>query len=178
MSVPTIGLMLGDATGIGPEICAKVLAAGKLRERVRLVVVGDARVLALGARDAGIELAWRAYDRVADVDWNRPEVPILDLRNLDPTSVTRGQVESESGRVTGDTLAYMIQLALAGEIDGITFAPLNKAGLNKGGWRYPDEHQMFAKLTNHEGYYGEMNVLEVCGHLGSPATSRSALRWT
>lgn len=116
MSLPTIGLMLGDATGIGPEICAKVLAASKLRERVRLVVVGDARVLALGARDAGIELASRAYDRVADVDWNRPEVPILDLGNLDPTSVTRGQVESESGRVTGDTLAYMIQLALAGEI--------------------------------------------------------------
>jgi 4-hydroxythreonine-4-phosphate dehydrogenase len=54
----------------------------------------------------------------------------------------------------------MIDLALAGRIDGITFAPLNKAALHAGGWRFNDEHQMFAHLTRHAGFFGEMNVLD------------------
>ena len=54
----------------------------------------------------------------------------------------------------------MIDLALDGRIDGITFAPLNKAALHAGGWRFNDEHQMFAHLTRHQGYFGEMNVLD------------------
>src|SRR3546814_4661652 len=28
-----------------------------------------------------------------------------------------------------------------------------------GGWKFPDEHKMFAHLLEHRGYFGEMNVL-------------------
>jgi 4-hydroxythreonine-4-phosphate dehydrogenase len=72
----------------------------------------------------------------------------------------RGKVSPESGRITGETLAYMIDLALRRRIDGITFAPLNKAALHAGGWRFNDEHQLFAHLTRHTGFFGEMNVLD------------------
>ena len=54
MKKPVIGLMLGDMTGIGPEICAKLLAAGTANDVARIVVIGDARVLELGMRDAGV----------------------------------------------------------------------------------------------------------------------------
>jgi 4-phospho-D-threonate 3-dehydrogenase / 4-phospho-D-erythronate 3-dehydrogenase len=30
----------------------------------------------------------------------------------------------------------------------------------QGGWKFNDEHQMFAKLTGHHGFFGEMNVIE------------------
>ncbi len=66
----------------------------------------------------------------------------------------------EAGRIAGETLAYLIELALASRIEGITFAPLNKAALHAGGWRFNDEHQMFAHLTRHSGFFGEMNVLD------------------
>lgn len=174
MRLPVLGLMLGDATGIGPEISAKVLASGFLRERARVVVIGDARVLALGASDAGVNLAWRAYARVEEIDWTNAAVPMIDLKNLDPSRLTRGQVDPESGRVTGETLKYMVDLALAGRLDGICFAPLNKAGLNLGGWKYPDEHQMFAAWVGHRGYFGEMNVLK--GLWTSRVTSHVPLR--
>jgi 4-hydroxythreonine-4-phosphate dehydrogenase len=54
----------------------------------------------------------------------------------------------------------MIDAAVSGKIDGICFAPLNKGALNRGGWKFHDEHQMFAKLTGHDGFFGEMNVIE------------------
>ena len=66
----------------------------------------------------------------------------------------------ESGKLSGDTLKHMIDLADAGKIDGICFAPLNKGAMNRGGWKYPDEHQMFAALTKHKGFFGEMNVIK------------------
>jgi len=158
--LPVLGLMLGDCTGIGPEQCARVLAGGQLEGVARLLVVGDARALQLGARDAGVAVTCRAYPTPEHVDWSSTAVPIIDLANLDPGVIERGRMSPESGRIAGETLAFMIDLALAARIDGITFAPLNKAALHAGGWRFNDEHQMFAHLTGHSGFFGEMNVLD------------------
>lgn len=159
--LPLIGLMLGDVTGIGPEISAKLLASGAAeRHGARIAVIGDARVLALGTRDAGVELKWRAYETMGSIDWAQPEIPLIDLGNVDPERFKRGASSPESGQLTGDTLKHMIELALAGHLDGICFAPLNKGALHKGGWKFHDEHQMFAHLTGHSGFFGEMNVIK------------------
>ena len=64
---PLIGLMLGDATGIGPEIAAKVLASRAVADVARIVVIGDARVLELGMRDAGANVPYCACQRIADI---------------------------------------------------------------------------------------------------------------
>lgn len=157
---PVIGLMLGDMTGIGPEISAKLLALDRLRSVARIAVIGDARVFELGCCDARVKPAWRRYTSIEEIDWSRDELPLVDLGNIDPEKIPRGEISSESGRLTGETLQYMIGLALTGRLDGICFAPLNKAALHRGGWKYPDEHQMFAALTEHEGFFGEMNVIK------------------
>ncbi|MCW5604091.1 MAG: 4-hydroxythreonine-4-phosphate dehydrogenase PdxA [Burkholderiales bacterium] len=152
--------MLGDATGIGPEISAKFLASGAAQQAARTVVVGDARVLELGMRDAGVRLPYTAYASIEEVTWPRKDLPLVDLKNIDPAQIGRGEMSAESGRLTGDTLKFMIDLALAGKLDGICFAPLNKGALHAGGWKFHDEHQMFAHLTGHSGFFGEMNVIK------------------
>jgi 4-hydroxythreonine-4-phosphate dehydrogenase len=160
-AAPLLALMPGDMTGIGPEQCARILADRRMAPHARLLVVGDARVLEMGARDARVSLKLRAYPGPEAVDWSRAdEVPIVDLANVDPAKIARGAVSAESGRLTGETLAFMVELALAGRLDGISFAPLNKGALHAGGWKFNDEHQMFAHLTKHQGFFGEMNVLD------------------
>ena len=160
MNLPTIGVMLGDVTGIGPEIAAKVLASRVIAEQANLVAIGDARVLDLGIRDAGVTLPYTAYKSIDEVRFPRADLPLVDLGNVDPAQFTRGESSPDSGRLTGDTLKAMIDLALAGKLDGISFAPLNKGAMHKGGWKFHDEHQMFAKLTDHTGFFGEMNVIK------------------
>jgi 4-hydroxy-L-threonine phosphate dehydrogenase PdxA len=159
-TLPLLGLMLGDCTGIGPEQSAKILASRGMKDVARLLVIGDRRVLEMGAHDAGVKLDVRIVKRPEDADWNSPAVQMIDLANLDPASVKRGEISAESGRVTGETLKHLIGLALENRVDGIVFAPLNKAALHAGGWKYNDEHIMFARLTNHQGFHGEMNVLD------------------
>jgi 4-hydroxythreonine-4-phosphate dehydrogenase len=156
---PVIGLMLGDVTGIGPEISAKLLASGAAGEAAHVVVIGDRRVLDLGIRDAGVKLGYRVVPSLDDIRWPAETLPVMDLGNIDPSRFKQGVASAESGRLTGDTLKVMIDLALARGLDGICFAPLNKGALHQGGWKFNDEHQMFAKLTDHSGFFGEMNVI-------------------
>jgi 4-hydroxythreonine-4-phosphate dehydrogenase len=159
MAKPIIGLMLGDATGIGPEISAKLLASGATGS-ANVVVIGDRRVLDLGIRNAGVKLSYRAVPSLDAVRWPSEQLPLLDLGNIDPAQFKQGESSAESGRLTGETLKAMIDLALAGKLDGICFAPLNKGAMFKGGWKFHDEHQMFANLTGHRGFFGEMNVIK------------------
>jgi 4-hydroxythreonine-4-phosphate dehydrogenase len=157
---PVVGLMLGDPTGIGPEICARLLAGASLQALARIAVVGDARVFELGCTDAGVQPAWRRYAEVGEIDWSLAEIPVVDLGNVDPAQLPRRQNSPESGRLVGETLQHMTRLARTGKIDAICFAPLSKAALHQGGWHYPDEHQMFAAWNEHQGFFGEMIVIE------------------
>ena len=152
--------MPGDVTGIGPEITAKLLASGATKDRARVVVIGDKRVFELGMRDAAVEIPHSIYRSIDEVTWPRNDLPVLDLGNVDPAKFPQGVSSNESGKLTGDTLKFMIDLALAGKLDGICFAPLNKGAMNRGGWKFNDEHQMFASLLNHSGFFGEMNVID------------------
>jgi 4-hydroxythreonine-4-phosphate dehydrogenase len=173
-ALPLLGLVPGDWTGIGPEQCARVLADRRLADAARLLVIGDARVLVQGARDAGVQITLQRCDRPEDAHFDRGDVPIIDLANLVPARIPRGAVSAESGRITGETLKHAIDLALQQRLDGVCFAPLNKAALHAGGWKFNDEHQMFAHLTRHQGFFGEMNVLDDLWM--SRVTSHVALR--
>ncbi|HKU70259.1 MAG TPA: 4-hydroxythreonine-4-phosphate dehydrogenase PdxA [Burkholderiales bacterium] len=160
MSKPVIGLMLGDVTGIGPEISARLLASSAARELADVVVIGDKRVLDLGIKNAGVKLPYSVVPSVDAIRWPTEKLPVVDLGNVDPAKFPQGVSSAESGKLTGDTLKHMIDLALAGKLDGICFAPLNKGAMHQGGWKFNDEHQMFAKLTDHSGFFGEMNVIK------------------
>jgi 4-hydroxythreonine-4-phosphate dehydrogenase len=153
-----IGLMLGDATGIGPEVAVKALAIGPIAE-ARVVLFGDRRVLALGEREAGRTLNVRPCNGLDALDEADGAIPLIECVPADPAALGRGVVNPESGRIAGETLGRMIAEAKAGRLDAICFAPLNKKALHDGGFAWHDEHQMFAALTGHQGFFGEMNVI-------------------
>jgi len=158
---PIIGLMLGDVTGIGPEVAVKLLSDPLTHEKAKVLVVGDRRVLELGMADSKAQFAVNIVESADAADWSKPGIQMIDLKNVNPADIPRGQTSIESGRLVGETLKVMTDMAHAGKLDGVCFAPLNKGALNKGGWKYRDEHEMFAKWNDHEGYYGEVNLIKL-----------------
>ena len=158
---PMIGLMLGDVTGIGPEVAVKLLSDPLTHEKAKVLVVGDRRVLELGMADSKAQFAVNIVESADAADWSKPGIQMIDLKNVNPADIPRGQTSIESGRLVGETLKVMTDMAHAGKLDGVCFAPLNKGALNKGGWKYRDEHEMFAKWNDHEGYYGEVNLIKL-----------------
>lgn len=155
---PVLGITLGDATGIGPEIIAKLCANGTLAKYCRPVIIGDRRVLELGKRIAKVDFPVAAVDAVEAADWSGA-IPFLDRNNLDPSTIRVGEVNPVSGKATGDTLIFCLELLKGGLIEGLVFAPLNKEAMKKGGHQFEDEHRLFAHYLCHRGPSGEINVL-------------------
>ena len=175
MTKPIIAIIPGDCTGIGPEQTARILSDRRACDVARLVYVGDKRVLDMGMKQAKVDVACNWIKTPAEADWSdEARVPAIDLGNIDPALFPPGVSSADSGRLTGDTLAAAIEFAKAGQIDGLTFAPLNKQALHKGGWHFPDEHKMFAHLLNFKGLFSEMNVLD--NQWMTRATSHVSLR--
>ena len=56
MSHSKLGLLLGDPSGIGPELCAKLLEERYGRESNRVVLIGEPSLFENGKKIAGIEL--------------------------------------------------------------------------------------------------------------------------
>ena len=171
---PVIALVPGDCTGIGPEQTARILAEGRMAKVARLVLVGDRRVVERGMRQARVALDLAEIDSPGEARFDGGAIPIVDLKNIDPEELPVGETSPQSGRLTGETLAMAIEFARAGQVDAISFAPLNKQAMFKGGWQYPDEHKMFAHLLEHTGPFSEMNVLE--GQWMTRVTSHVSLR--
>lgn len=159
---PCIGLMLGDPTGIGPEVALKLLARSQTHDEARVLVVGDRRVFDQAARALGSPLHAHLFQPGEHIDWSAlsaDQVAMIDLGNMDPTAITQGAADPKVGWLVGQTLKVMTDMALAGNIDAVCFAPLNKGAINRGGWKYLDEHAMFAAWNQHQGYYGEVNII-------------------
>lgn len=158
VSKPVIGLILGDAGGVGPEIIAKLAANNFYDEYCRPIVLGDRRILEMGAKAAGINVPMEVVKSVEEATW-RSGIPVLDQKNLDPTEITYGQLSIESGKDCLDMLKLAIQLFEEGKIDGFCFAPLNKSSMISAGCPFESEHHFMADLFNHTEPFGEINVL-------------------
>jgi 4-hydroxythreonine-4-phosphate dehydrogenase len=155
--LPTLGLVLGDRNGIGPEIAAKLLAedAGKT---ARAVVIGDPHILARGCEIAGVELQTTTLNGPGEIATSNG-IAVLPHGNSS-SDFTPGQVSGAAGTECLDNLAFTAKLAGTGVLDGMVFAPLNKASLHAGGMQHEDETRYLQEVMGYGGAVGELNVME------------------
>jgi 4-hydroxythreonine-4-phosphate dehydrogenase len=52
-----------------------------------------------------------------------------------------------AGRVAGEAIRRAVAMALAGEVDAIVTAPIDKSAFHQGGWSYPGHTEMLADLA-------------------------------
>lgn len=157
-TLPVIGITLGDAAGIGAELVCKVAALGYLQEKSVPVIIGQEAMLLRGMRHADVSFPYRLVSSVLEAKQSG-EIALLPFGDLDIDRVEMGKTSLENGKAQGDTLVRCIELCQQGELDGFCFAPLNKAALKAGGYRYPSEHEMYADIYGQREGFGEMNYV-------------------
>lgn len=155
---PILGMLLGDAAGVGAEIIAKLAASHFYEEYCRPVVIGDARVFARGAGVCGLDIPVQLIDKVEDADWSKG-IPVLDQKDVDPDKVPFSQISVDSGRACLNMLKKAIELYKEGKIDGFCFTPLNKQAMIQAGCPFESEHHYMAHLFGHTDPFGEINVV-------------------
>jgi len=145
---PTVGVTMGDPAGIGPEVIVK--AYRQLPEFGRLIVIGDADVLAEAAAVCDIDLAIDRVETVNDAQFNLDAIPVLDLDNVE--TLAPGEVRKEYGAASLEYVERAIELAQGGEIDGITTAPINKQATKLAGSTYAGHTGLLADRTDTTEY--------------------------
>lgn len=155
---PILGILLGEASGIGPELVAKMCAQNKFEAYCRPLLIGDIRVLKLGMKIAGVEFPINIIEDTSRIEWGG-SVPIIDLKNLDAQTVSLATVDAKSGHATGETIHAALDLCKKKIINGFVYAPLNKAALKYGGFEFESEMNMMAHYLDWKGVFGEMNVV-------------------
>jgi len=158
MSRPLIALAMGDPAGISPELTAKLIASERVAAAARLVVIGDRRILAAGARAAGIALD---IETVVDTAIGPAEKPVLiDLGNLDPADVSIGAATPAGGRFAVENFTLAVRLAEAGKVAAVSYTPFNKKAMRFAHPGYDDEGRFVAELLRLNGRAREFNVLD------------------
>jgi len=143
---PRIAVTLGDPAGIGPELVARLLADPGTAEQADIVLISDERELADAQGDAGVE-------------FSLDQARLHDNGAARPGTFERKVATEAGGRWAMSNLRVALELADAGEVDAILFAPLNKSSLHMAGMREKDELRWFETILGAEAYTCELNIL-------------------
>lgn len=157
---PTVAIVMGDATGIGPEIVAKLMAHEETHRICIPGIVGDAKVMAAAIRLTQVGLKMAPAQKWEDLSGQPGQMEIFDLANIDPQQYRVGEVSAHVGKATMEHLEFAITAAMAGRTEAVVFAPLNKGALRLAGSPFGDEHQLYASWTKPTEHFGEINYLE------------------
>jgi 4-hydroxythreonine-4-phosphate dehydrogenase len=157
--LPVIGILLGDATGIGPEIVSRLFETDELLRYCRPILIGDRRILEWGMKISGTNFVIQEVETPSQAEWPGA-VPLIDQKNLDPSLITLGCINEISGRVTGEMLVYAMQLCTKGELAGFAFAPYHKAAMEYGGYPLMAKGgSIFSRHLNWNKPFDELNVI-------------------
>ncbi len=154
-----LAFAIGDPAAISPELAARVLASDMASEAV-LLVLGDARVLALGAEQAGLSLDVPVRS-AAEIGASRPtETVMVDLANCDPAGITLGQASSETGASALANFRAALLAANEGLADAVLFTPFNKSAMRMAEDNYVDEIGFVNRTIGAARSGSEFNILD------------------
>jgi len=161
---------MGDAAGVGPEVIMKALAHREVYARCRPLVVGDARRLARAGEIVGTRLALRPIAAPDEARYEPGAVDCIDLAAI-PEGTPFGRLSMACGDAAYRFIERAVGLALAGALDAICTAPINKEALNAAGHAYPGHTELLAELTGTPEVSlmliaPGMNVIHVTAHVG------------
>ncbi|CEL11458.1 Putative 4-hydroxythreonine-4-phosphate dehydrogenase [Aspergillus calidoustus] len=168
-----IAVTLGDPSGIGPEITAKLLSNPANRERADIFLLADNSELRSAIEDAG-----GVHVSISPDSPGPHGIQVLDDNSATQYPSTRGEVSKASGGRAIHQLKRALGLVQAGKIDAIVFAPLNKSSLKLAGMTEEDELRWFANQLDFTGVTSEINIAgplwtaRVTSHIGVEEVAR------
>lgn len=159
----TIGITIGDAAGIGPEVTLKALSNPDLLSGARLIVIGDLAYL------RRLAAAFNLPVILDEIGSGGESIPVYDLKNL-PSEFEIGTDSAATGRAAAENIEAAVDLWRRGEIDAICTAPISKKAIALGGYDFPGHTEFLAALTGTDRFAmsffgGELRVVLLSTHL-------------
>jgi 4-hydroxythreonine-4-phosphate dehydrogenase len=147
---PVIAVSMGDPAGVGPEVIVKAAAAlAGRRKALALVVIGDLEALRAARKSIGPRAPQPCeWTPGTAVTGGRGVLTVISAGRLPARAAVPGRPS-----VAGADAAYRYvvegaRMALAGAVDALVTAPINKQWLNRAGHRFPGHSELLAELSH------------------------------
>ena len=168
---PILGITMGDAAGIGPEIVLKSFRNHReLFDCCRPLVIGSAAVMRFYDERLKIGMATRVIRDPSEAAFDGQTLDVLDLGLVDVTKLRISVVDAEPGKAAVVYTQEAGRMAMNGTIDAIVSAPLNKEAMRAAGYDYEGQTQILGELTGSKRYgmiliFGQLRVLMLTTHV-------------
>src|SRR5262245_51034786 len=138
----TIGISLGDVTGIGPEVTLKAVATELKAKDAGFLIIGDSRQLRGLNQKLGLNLPLRDYGGGVSPG----EVAICEtLPKAVPEKLEKGAPEAALAAV--NWLQEGARRCLKGEISAMVTAPVNKESIVRAGQKFIGQTEFLSELA-------------------------------
>jgi len=159
MKKPTIGITMGDAAGIGPEISCKALTKKYLYDKCNPMILGDAKVIKGIIGICRLDLLVNPVKEIKECKFTKGTVDILDFDDIALKNFDFGTVSEMCGKAAVRYTIEAGKMAMNECLDAMVSAPLNKESMRKAGYSYEGQTQILGELTKSKDY-GMILVLE------------------
>ena len=157
---------MGDPAGIGPEVVCKALTDMPAEERAATLVIGDPVFMARANELVNGGLAFCPPDGPV------PEgaVPLLPTEARNRETILPGRLSADAAEVGCQCVKKAVELALAGEIDVICTASLNKTAIRMAGYAVDGHAGLLSLYTGVTKSYAvlacpKLSVIHVSTHV-------------
>ncbi len=130
---PVVGIVIGDACGIGPEVTVKAWDSGRLHEVCRPVLIGSAEVIRRAATIADIDTEVNTITSLRDAQDRHSMMDVIDSVPFDVDCIRYGQDVRESGLACGQWLDHADMLARDGVLDAVVMGPISSGAMKMAG---------------------------------------------
>ena len=139
-----IGITMGDAAGIGPEVIVKALADPNIRRAAKFIIFGMNEQLCYAADTAEIEPFWGRHQH-EKISRDYPyKVVVADYDDYSVPSWMRGPSKF-AGEASIRFCLDAVDAARAGIIDAVVTAPISKTSWKLAGATWPGHTEMLAE---------------------------------
>jgi 4-hydroxythreonine-4-phosphate dehydrogenase len=154
-----IAILLGDPSGIGPELVSKLLTE-KITDSANLVVIGEKNILEDGNKISGSSQNLKHVDNFDQINFEEGNKFFLDISKGKNHNYKLSKCSKESGESVLSALNLALELAKENKIHAINFGPFNKTSLKLGGNKYSDELHLMAEKLEVKNFFCEFNVID------------------
>jgi len=148
MTLPKIGITMGDPIGIGPEIIVKALSQGELYQICRPVVFGDREVLLDMARKEGLPIGVEELEKIPEEGYGPHRIFLFSLTQIDAYHLRFGRPDKRCGEGMVRYIEEAVRQVKKGGLDAITTCPINKQAINLAGYPFPGHTELLARLAS------------------------------
>jgi 4-hydroxythreonine-4-phosphate dehydrogenase len=147
MSLPRVGIAIGDPAGVGPEIALKCALDPRVTRVARPVLFGDPKAVRAQAEACAIRADVQTVERASEVAWRAGAVALVALDHFRDAPFEIGAVRAAHGRAAVDSARAAIDAALAGHVDAVVAAPQTEAAIHQAGIEFDGYPSFVARCT-------------------------------